>query len=312
MNSNYRISRWLLAVVLIGGPIVAIGQTQVPAGQQSTPGCATSRPVPPIPPNAEQVAGMIGVLPLVQRTRSLASQCSAAEVFSIEELTLRQQIGEAVLTASLDLDGVLAEVDYERAQILDLREKLSGQRDHKVSVLTLASIIIGTGSGLVGTAMQFSGPLTKAGDWVQVVGGAGGVALSILALRQQGGEGSLGIAPNMLAPIFGRKPELRSVYPDDVWIYLNTAPATDPRVHVPWKSELIAEWVRLGKIGPPDAPASQEKIDQLASRIADQKRLSIDLLTDRGSMLLDLRSRLSLMSRDLRDLMKSISIPPPR
>lgn len=104
----------------------------------------------------------------------------------------------------------------------------------------------------------------------------------------------------MLAPIFGRKPELRSVYPDDVWTYLNTAPVNDPRVHVAWKAELIDEWVKLG-----------DKIDQLASRMADQKKLSIDVLTDRSAMLLDLRSRLSLMSRDLRDLMKSVSIPPP-
>jgi hypothetical protein len=33
-------------------------------------------------------------------------------------------------------------------------------------------------------------------------------------------------------------------------------------------------------------------------------------LTDRGSMLTDLRSRVSLMSRDLRDLLKATSIPP--
>jgi hypothetical protein len=79
---------------------------------------------------------------------------------------------------------------------------------------------------------------------------------------------------------------------------------------VPWKSELIAEWIRPGKIGPPDAPESQQKLDKLTGRIADQKRLSIDLLTDRSPMLLDLRYRLSLMNQDLRDLMKLVSIPP--
>jgi hypothetical protein len=86
---------------------------------------------------------------------------------------------------------VPTEVDYERAEILELREQLSGKRDHRVNVLTLASIIIGTGSGVAGTAMQFSATLAKPGDWIQAAGGAGGVALSILALRQQGGEGSL-------------------------------------------------------------------------------------------------------------------------
>jgi hypothetical protein len=81
-------------------------------------------------------------------------------------------------------------------------------------------------------------------------------------------------------------------------------------VHIPWKDELIAEWVRVGRIGPPDAPGSQAKIDKLASSIADHALLSIDDLSDRNAMLIDLRSRLALMDRDLRDLMKAISIPP--
>jgi hypothetical protein len=114
----------------------------------------------------------------------------------------------------------------------------------------------------------------------------------------------------MLAQIFNRTPELRSEYPKDVWTYLNTAPINDPRVHVPRKDNLISEWVRLGRIGPPAAPASQEKLDQHSSRIADQKRLPANVLTDRSATLTDLRSRLSLMNRDLRDLMKAISIRP--
>lgn len=298
------ISHYLFAIALTASPGAL-------AGQESTPGCRTSRPIPALAANAEQVASAIGVLPLVQRLRSVASECvSAGAPFSIDELTLRQQITESVLTALLDLHEVLAEIDFERAQILELRDRLSGARDRKVNVLTLASIIIGTGSGVVGNSMQFRNSLAKTGDWIQSVGGAGSVALSILALRQPGGKGSLGIAPNMLAPLFGREPELRAMYPQDVWTYLNTAPATDPRVHVPWTDELIAEWTRLGRIGPPNSPESQQKLNQLASRIADQRPLSINLLTDRSTMLADLRSRVSLMNRDLRDLMKSISIPP--
>jgi hypothetical protein len=56
---------------------------------------------------------------------------------------------------------------------------------------------------------------------------------------------------NMLAPLFGREPELSSVYPQDVWTYLNTVPAADRRIKVPWKGELIAEWVKAGRIGSP-------------------------------------------------------------
>lgn len=305
-----RVSRSLLALALFIIPSVAVGQSGVPAERETTPVCQTARPISPIPANAEQVANEIGIMPLVQRVRVLASGCNQAAAISVEELALRQQITEAVFTASLDVDGVLAEIDYERAQILELRQLLSSGRDRKINLLSLANIVTGTGSGVIGTAMQFSDRTAIAGDGVGVAGGAAGVVLSILGLRQQGGKGSLGIAPNMLAPIFGRRPELRSVYPQDVWAYLNTAPATDPRVHVPWRDELIAEWVQLGRIDPPDAPGSQKKIDLLTSRIAEHKRLSINLLADRSAMLADLRARVSLMNRDLRDLMKAVSVPP--
>jgi hypothetical protein len=306
MNPDRRRFRTSSALVFIAAS--AMISPGARASQESLAGHQESGVV--LSANAEQVANVIGVLPLVQRLGALRSGSKPAGDTSVEELSLRQQITEAVLTASLDLEGVLAEIDFERAQILEVRQQLSGKKDQRVNVLTLSSIIIGTGSGFVGTSMQFSGPLAKTGDWIQAVGGAGGVALSILALRPTGGKGLLGTAPNMLAPLFGRTPELRSEYPSDVWTYLNTAPANDPRVHVPWKDNLISEWVSLGKIGPPAAPGSQAKIDQLTSRIADQKRLSADLLADRSTMLIDLRSRLSLMTRDLRDLMRATSVAP--
>ena len=261
-----KISCLLLALALFAIPTA--GQSGVPAEPETTPACRTARPLPPIPANAEQVANEIGVMPLVLRVRALASACNDAHSISVEELALRQQITEAVVTASLDVDGVLAEIDHERDR----------------------------------TAF--------AGDGVGIAGGATGVILSILGLRQQGGTGSLGIAPNMLAPIFGRTPELRSIYPQDVWAYLNTAPATDPRVHVPWRDELISEWMQAGRIGPPNVSGSQKKIDLLTSRIAEHKRLSIDLLADRSAMLLDLRARVSLMNRDLRDVMKAVALAP--
>jgi hypothetical protein len=263
-----------------------------------------------MPANAVQVADIIGVKPLVERLRAVSTGCNPSSTTSIEALRLHQQITEAVLTASLDVDGVLAEIDYERAEILEVQALLSGRRDRAVNLLSLANIVAGTGSAIVGTAMQFSDRTAIAGDAVGVAGGAAGVILSVLGLRQQGGKAYLGVAPNMLAPLFDRRPELRSRYPSDVLLYLETAPETDPRVHIPWRDELISEWVQTGRIGPPNAPASQTKIDLVTSRIGEHKRLSLSLLADRSSMLLDLRSRVALMTRDLRDLMKAVSTMP--
>lgn len=170
MSSACRTLCSFLAIALIGTPCVVVGQAGIPGSQQPARGCTNNRPIPPISQDAEQVASAIGVLPLVQRVRTLASDCGPPGVISTEELTLRQQVGEAVLTSPLDLDGVVTEVDVERAQILELREQLSGKRDHKVNVLTLASFIIGTGSGVVGTTMQFGNSLAKPGDWIQSAG----------------------------------------------------------------------------------------------------------------------------------------------
>jgi hypothetical protein len=304
-----RVSRQLLALALFISPAVVGGQSAVPAAQETTPVRRTDPAISPIPANAEQVANAMGIMPVVQRVRLLASERKQAGGISVEELALRQQITEAVLTASLDVDQVRAEIDYERAQISEIEALLSTGRDRRIKLLALANIVGSTGVGSVGSALALSNHTAMAGDVVSVVGGTAGVILSALGLRQQGGAHSLGIAPNMLAPIFGRTPELRSVYPQDVWTYLNTAPAADPRVHVPWKDELIAEWVRLGRIGPPNAPGSQQKIDQLTSRIAEHQRLAIGSLDDRSAMLSDLGARVSLMNLDLRDLMKAVSVP---
>jgi hypothetical protein len=165
------------------------------------------------------------------------------------------------------------------------------------------------GTSAIGTGMGLNNGTAKAGDWVQVFGGTGGIILSIMALHARGGTDYLPRAPNMLAPMFGRESEKSSIYPQDVWTYLNTVPASNPRVQVPWKEQLMAEWVQLGRIGPPTAPTSQPKTDRLTSGIANRKRLSISDLSDRKAMLADIRSRVSLMNRDLRDLIRAVSIP---
>jgi hypothetical protein len=80
-------------------------------------------------------------------------------------------------------------------------------------------------------------------------------------------------------------------------------------VHVPWTQELITQWVNNGRIGPPTAPAAQAKIGRLTSGAANGEKLSIGDLIDLKGMLTDVRTRVSLMNRDLRDLTRAVSIP---
>jgi hypothetical protein len=297
---------WISCLLLLMSlAIPATGQSGVSVVNGTAP--PDCHPAPPLAADAEQVATQIGIMPWLNRLRALSSACDQSTAVTLEEIVLHQRITEAVVMASLDVDAVVSEIDYERAQILQVRDLLSSARDRKINLLSLANIVAGTGSGILTNAMQFSDSTAMAGDAVGVGGGAAGVVLSILGLRVQGGKASLGIAPNMLAPLFGRNPELRSIYPQDVWMFLNTAPASDPRIHVPWREELINAWVQEKRIGPPDDPGSQKKIDLLTSRIAEHKRLPIDVLTDRTLMLLDLRARVTLMKRDLRALLSAVN-----
>lgn len=214
-------------------PGVAAAQVGTPNDQQATPGCTSHRAISPLPVDAEQVAGEIGVLPLVLRVRALAANCAPSSGITLEELSLRQQITKAIMAASLDVDEVIAEIGYEQARIAEVRERLSDAKSNKVNTLTLAGIIIGSGSGAVGNALGLGNPTVRAGLWVQIVGEEGGIVFSILALREQGGKSYLGTAPNMLAALFGRESEISSVYPQDVWSYLNTVPPANPRTHEP-------------------------------------------------------------------------------
>jgi hypothetical protein len=190
---------WLLAVILLIHPGIAAAQGGAPADQQASPGCGLSRTMPPFPAGAEQVAREIGILPLVRRVRDLAATCAP---MSQEEMWLRQQITEAVLAASLDVDETIAEISYEQDRVTEVQDRLTSAKNNKVNTLTLAGILVGSGTSAIGTGMGLNNSLAKAGDWVQVFGGTGGIVLAILALHARGGTAPLGVAPNMLAPFF--------------------------------------------------------------------------------------------------------------
>lgn len=297
-----------LALVLLAIPTA--GRSAVTAGPETISRARPAARVPPMPPGVEQVGKEIGVFPLVQHLRALEAECNQATCMSLEELALHQQITEAVVVASLDVDGVLAKIDHERAEIIELRQRLSLRRNRNIGLLSMANIITGTGSGIIGTAMQFNNRTAIPGDAVGVAGGVAGVFLSILGLETHAGTGALEAAPSMLAPLLGRGTGRHTAYPHDVWAYLNTPPASNSRDSESPRQKLIDDWVREKQIGWPSAPSSQKKINLLTSKLNDRKRMSLKVLVDRNIMLLELSARVSLMTGDLRDLMKAIAITP--
>lgn len=193
-------------------------------------------------------------------------------------------------------------IQREQAQLEVTRNYLSAQRDRLVGLTTAAATITGSGIGIAGGGMQFSDRTAYAVDAVSVGSGAASTILSLLGLRlQRWGKAPIEVAPNMLARPFSRPSERLSAWPDDVWAYLNSVPPAGVRRETRLES-LIEDWTRQGRISSQASPAAERKIEFLTSSFSERRWLSLNDLSDRYSMMADLRAQVALMKRDLADL----------
>jgi len=136
------------------------------------------------------VCDLIHKLGHMEQTNRCGAQASQA-------LILRQEISEMVLTASLQVDGFLAEIDSETAEIRAVRDRLIDQRDKAVGRSTLGSAV-GTGGGAVGSALALGATtVSTAGNWVAAVFGGVGAVYGFLGYFQQ--RGPQGCFPDLQA-----------------------------------------------------------------------------------------------------------------
>ncbi len=302
-----RFLRCCLLVVLLFNSASVYGQSQDTAHVSNSTPKELPAQLPKLSPGAQEVAKEIGVIPLIEQLYRLPeADRGAGGAMSLAALSLRQEITEVVLGTSLEVDGIIAEIDNELAQMSAIRADLESRRDHAININTIANIIASGSTGVVGTALQFKNSTANLGNGIGVAGAGISTLLSLIGLRQQrGGHKSLGVAPNLLAKLFDKKPEFHSDYPEEVWTYLNAVPpaesGTDTR-----RGLLIKRWIEVGRLEPVETQKGQRKVELLTSSISQQRSLTIDLLNDRAAMLEDVRAQVWLMKRDLSKLMLGI------
>ena len=257
-------------------------------------------------PEAAQVADEIDITLLIEK---LKAERAAGSPTSLETLAVRQEITEKVLAASLDVDSVTAVIDSEVDQIMAVRSDLQSRRDKAQNIINVASLVTGGALGVVNTALQFNSKTANLGNGIGVGGGAASVVLSVVGIRQQGGRRTLGDSPRMLARFFGRQPgaseAIPSVYPEEVWSYLNSAPLSQPTQGTR-RDQLIAKWRVEGRVEKDGSPKSGRRVEVLSGNISQSRKLSIGELDDRVAMLLDIRARASLMKRELGEILRSL------
>ena len=259
----------------------------------------------PLSPEAAQVANDINVTILLER---LGSEGVAGSPASLTTLALRQEITERVLAASLDVDSVNAVIDSEIEEIRSIRSELQSKRDKAQNIINVASLVTGGALGVVNTALQFKSNTANFGNAIGVGGGAASVVLSILGIRMHGKRRPLGDSPRMLARFFGRQSAadeaILSDYPAEVWTYLDSAPSQLAKRTR--REQLIAKWRQESKIGPENSLKSDQRVEALSGKIWQARKLSLSELDDRVAMLLDVRARVSLMKRELAEILRSL------
>jgi hypothetical protein len=258
-------------------------------------------------PHVEQVAKILGITELLSNARRVNQERTCGAPVSIEELSMRQDILETAIATSLEVDGVLAELENERDHLSELNSVLQGRRDHTVSLLSAANLVTGTGLGIAVNAMQFSSTTANVGNGLGVASGIGSTVLSIIGIRAQGGPVvSVGRIPNMLAPLFRRPAALNAYYPPEIMDYLKSVPPGQSESSGTRLDQLMSEWRQAGRIGNQGQPKTEKKIAMLTSSLDKKTKLSIDDINDRIAMLADVTGRVGLMKRDLAELMLSL------
>jgi hypothetical protein len=268
-------------------------------------------------PEAAQVADEIGVAALLKRLETLPDGLPVdGSRVSLESLAVRQEITERVLSTSLGIDSVNAVIDSEVEQIRGIRADLQARRDKAQNIINIASIVTGGAFGAVTSALQFKPSTVNLGNGIGVAGGAGSVVLSLVGIHKQGGgRQSLGDSPRMLARFFGRQPDameaIPSVYPEDVWLYLNSAAPFAQNASqsstVTRREQLIAKWRSEGRIQQDGSPKGELRIESLSGNLSQVRKLSINEMSDRVTMLLDVRASVSLMKRGLSEIVRALS-----
>jgi len=216
-----------------------------------------------------------------------------------ETLSLRQEILEDVMSKSLEDDATVAQIDNEIASASEFHDYLIDRRDRTINGFNLTSIAAAGTFGIVGSALQLSPHLARAGLVTGIVSGGVTSTLSLLGLKaQKGREQKLMFRSNMLARLFDRPAEQNSDYPPAVWQFITSEPAGDPD-KITRQERLIRTWVEVKRIDPPGTPKGKEEIERVTNGPSDPYKLTIGDLNNRIAMLQDLRAKLLFMKRDL-------------
>jgi sulfur carrier protein ThiS len=255
---------------------------------------------------ALRVAELLEITQVIDRMVAIkkdGSYVPGETVRTIEAMSVRQDLDEAILAAFLQSRRVVSELDRQIAGYDAVARVLEDKRDQSIRNNNILNFTSGGALAIAGGALQIGTPVKfqNTGDELAIIAGGLAALISGYALKiQKGQKKDSEVEPNMLAPVFGLVPAEPNKYPPAMWQYLNDH---EPDQKLTRRQQLLDKWVRLEYIEALNKPSSHKHLQQLAGTIPLHKEVTIDLLRDRIPMLQDVRATIAGMSEYLDEIL---------
>ncbi|MBY0548566.1 MAG: hypothetical protein K2W95_14950 [Candidatus Obscuribacterales bacterium] len=251
-------------------------------------------------PTARDIAEQLGIIPLLLKVEQYGAMAELDTKGEIDRLKLKQTLSMKVAVATLQVRDATARIERELAYINRLSGVLEDRRDKAIKLNSIENVVASGGISEIGNSRSFAANQVT-NNVLQLVAGGATIGLGSWALKQQsGGAHRLPAKPNMLAEVFNIQTDADSKYPDFVWTYLNRAPVGGTKTRL---QAMLERWQQF-KVIPRNinTPEGRRRVAVLTNTIPNGKA-NIEVFADRSDMLVDLRSEIFQIDRDLLDLM---------
>lgn len=258
--------------------------------------------------NQLQMTGKLLRLAALRKELSSLSDAPAKDALLREIREIRQDLCEIIEQARLEIDYVRSELYAEEALHNELLQAMMHKRDERVlkaNRWAFRSNAVLWSVTEAATIPTYKNPrFAVPSGIVGILAGVVPSVLSELALMESKGHmQEKESRPNMLCKIFNYPVVPRVDYPESVWNYLQS-PAQGEEAGKSRIDILVDQWIEDRNLRILTDRSSRKQLDTLTG--VDKQMLSIDLLSNRVSMLTELEALVALMNRPLLELIMAV------
>ena len=258
--------------------------------------------------DAYQLADLWGLIKSLNEIRALKKPTSTAEMEDlVKRVVVRQEMSELILEKLFDIRKTLNTIDSQLSAAQAVKAQLDARRDKAIRFNTYADIVAGGITGILSGALRLGTLEFITPDVVDVAEGVAEFSLAARALKTENVQHKMesGV-PNLLGKTIFPDHKHQNLFPDSVWMYLNSVPIGS-KTNLTRREELVKKWTEshycLVHKGHKKAKINRAR--HISGTQEGRPYITIDLLEDRIAMLEDLRTEINEMEELVAEIYQS-------